>query len=215
LILYDYWRSSAAHRVRIGLNLKGLAHTAEAVNLAPGKEQQFGDAYRAVNPQARIPALKTDAGVLTQSLAILEWLDEIHPDPAFLPRDPWTRAQVRAFALLVACDIHPLTNTAVSGRLKAQFGAGDEALGDWRRHWIALGLAALEAQLTHRPRSSFAFGAQPTLADICLVPQMASARRFQVDLSAFPRLLAVDANALALPAFATAAPENQKDATRS
>ena len=210
--LYDYWRSSAAYRVRIGLNLKGLRYDQVSISLAPGKEEQLLPAYRAVNAQARVPALDTPQGVLTQSLAILDWLDETHPEPPFLPAEPWARAQVRAFALAVACDIHPLNNSSVLARLKSQFGADDAAVGDWYRHWISVGFAALEQQAAARGDSAFAFGEQPTLADICLVPQMANARRFHTDLAPFPRLCAWDERARALPAFAVAAPENQKDA---
>ena len=215
LKLYDFWRSSAAYRVRIGLNLKGLAYEAVPVNIAPGADEHLAPAYRGKNPQARIPALETEAGVLTQSLAILDWLDEAYPDPPFLPADPWARARARAFALTVACDIHPLNNTSVLGRLKAQFGADEAAIGEWYRHWIALGFEALEAQLKPRPHTQFAFGDTPTLADICLVPQCYNARRFKLDVARFPRLAAIDEAARAHPAFEKAAPENQKDAVKT
>jgi len=211
LMLYDYWRSSAAYRVRIGLNLKALAYESVPINLLPGKDEQFCKAYRTINPQARVPALKAQAGVLTQSLAILEWLDETHPLPPFLPSDAWTRAQIRAFALLIACDIHSLNNLSVLGRLNVQFAADEEAVGEWYQHWISLGFTTLEAQLAQRPETPFAFGDQPTLADICLVPQMTNARRFKTDLAPFPRLVAVDLCARTHPAFVRAAPENQMD----
>jgi maleylpyruvate isomerase len=210
LKLYEYWRSSASYRVRIGLNLKGVAAEIVPINILPGKDEQFAAAHRDKNPQARVPFVETDDGVLTQSLAILDWLDETYPEPPFLPADPWARAGVRAFAFAIACDIHPLNNLAVLSRLRRQFGADDEAIAQWYMHWIALGFAALEKELSARPASAFAFGEAPTLADICLVPQMANARRYpQLDLAPFPRLLAIDERARAHPAFAAAAPENQ------
>jgi maleylpyruvate isomerase len=215
LKLYDYWRSSAAYRVRIGLNLKGVAYDVAPVNIAPGKSEQFGAAFRAINPQGRVPALQTERGVLTQSLSILVWLDQTYPEPRFVPADSWEGAQVRAFALTIGCDIHPLNNLAVLGRLRTQFGADEAAIGSWYLHWIAEGFAALEAQLAARAETAFAFGDAPGLADICLVPQMANARRFNADLAHYPRLAAIDARARAHPAFAKAAPENQKDAATS
>jgi maleylacetoacetate isomerase len=214
LRLYDYWRSSAAYRVRIGLNLKGLAYESLAVNLAPGVEEHLSPAYCEINPQGRVPMLQAAAGRLTQSLAILEWLDETHPDPPLLPADPWTRAQARAFALVVACDIHPLGNPSTAKQLTEQFEAGAAELQAWRERWFGAGLAVLEQRLADRPASAFAFGDQPSLADICLVPQMYNCRRFNIDLSPFPRLVAVTAAAEAHPAFAAAAPERQPDAVR-
>ncbi len=215
LKLYDYWRSSAAYRVRIGLNLKGVAYEAAPINIAPGKDEQRSDAYRAANPQMRVPALETPRGVLTQSLAILDWLDATYPEPPFLPSDPWEAAQTRAFALTIANDIHPLNNLAPLGYLRANFGADEAAIEDWYRHWIRIGFEALETQLAARAPTPYTFGHEPTLADICLVPQCANARRFKLDLSAFPRLAALDASARAHPAFVKAAPENQKDAVKA
>ncbi|HWA00015.1 MAG TPA: maleylacetoacetate isomerase [Caulobacterales bacterium] len=214
LTLYDYWRSSAAYRVRIGLRLKGVGYEAEPVNILPGKDEQFG-AYASKNPQARVPALETEAGVLGQSLAILDWLEETYPAPSFYLGDAWTRAQIRAFALTICCDIHPIDNLSVLARLRAQFGADDAAIASWYVHWIAQGFAALEAQLAKSPEAAFAFGPAPTLADICLVPQVANSRRYKMDLSPYPRLAALDQRARAHPAFAAAAPENQKDAVTS
>lgn len=214
LKLYDYWRSSAAYRVRIGLNLKGAAYEAVPVNIAPGKDEQKADAFRAKNPQMRVPALQTEHGVLTQSLAILSWLDTVYPDPPFLPADPWRAVQARAFALTIATDIHPLNNLAPLGYLRESFGADDAAIGDWYRHWIAQGFDALEAQLATRPQTPFVFGDAPTIADICLVPQCANARRFKFDFAPYPRLAALDEHCRAHPAFAKAAPENQKDAQK-
>lgn len=214
LKLYDYWRSSAAYRVRIGLNLKGVAYQSVPVNIAPGKDEQKADTFRGKNPQMRVPALETEHGVLTQSLAILSWLDSVYPEPPFLPADPWAAVQARAFALTIATDIHPLNNLAPLALLRDKFGADEEAIADWYRHWIRLGFEALEAQLAAMPRADFAFGAAPTIADICLVPQCANARRFKLDMSAFPRLAACDEHAQTHSAFAAAAPENQKDAVK-
>ena len=214
LKLYDYWRSSAAYRVRIGLALKGVAYESIAVNIGPGADENLRPEYRAVNPQARIPALETPQGVLTQSLAMLDWLDETYREPPFMPSDPWARAQVRSFALTIATDIHPLNNSSVLGRLRAQFSADEAAIGDWYRHWISVGFAALEAQAAQRSQTPFAFSDAPMLADICLAPQMANARRFKTDLAPFPRLVAIDERARAHPAFIKAAPENQKDAVK-
>jgi maleylpyruvate isomerase len=213
LKLFDYWRSSAAYRVRIGLNLKGVDYESIPVNL--GKDEQFGERYRAVNPQMRVPALETPHGLLTQSLAILEWLDAIYPEPKLVPADATLAAQVRAFALTIACDIHPLNNLSVLNRLKLEFSTNDDHVGEWYRHWIKAGFAALEHQAEQRPQSPFAFGDAPTLADVLLVPQMANARRFKTDLAPFPRLLAWDERARALPAFAKAAPEAQQGAAKA
>ncbi len=214
LALYDYWRSSAAYRVRIGLKLKGVEYDALPINILPSKDEQFGADFTAKNPQARVPALETGQGMLTQSLAILEWLDETYVVPPFLPSDPWKAAQVRAFAQTIACDIHPLNNLAAIGRLRSQLGADDAAIASWFVHWIARGFAALETELSRAHATAFAFGDTPTLADICLVPQMANARRYKMDLSPYPRLLAIDETARAHPAFAAAAPEMQKDAIK-
>lgn len=215
LKLCDYWRSSAAYRVRIGLNLKGLVYESIPVNIAPGKDEQFAQNYRTKNPQMRVPALETPHGVLTQSLAILDWLEAAYPTPSFFPADPWAAAQARAFALTIATDIHPLNNLAPLAYMREKFGADEAAIGDWYRHWIKLGFEALEAQLALRPATDFAFGAAPTIADICLVPQCANARRFKLDFAPFPRIAAIDEYCRAHPAFIRAAPENQKDAVKS
>lgn len=212
--LYDYGRSSAAYRVRIGLNLKGIEYESVPVNIAPGKDEQFLPGYRAKNPQMRVPALETPRGVLTQSLAILDWLEQTYPEPSFLPVDAWEAAQVRAFALTIATDIHPLNNLSVLNRLRLEFSTSDDHVAEWYRHWIRVGFGALEHQSAARPQTPYAFGGAPTLADICLVPQMANARRYDVDLSTFPRLVAWDEHARAQPAFARAAPENQKGANK-
>lgn len=210
LKLYDYWRSSAAYRVRIGLNLKGVAYQSVPINLL--KDEQSAASYRAVNPQGRVPALETPRGLITQSLAILDFLDATYPEPRFVPKDAWARAQVLSFALTISADIHPLNNLSALGRLESQFGADKAAVAAWYLHWIEAGFIALEAQLGARPQTAFAFGDEPTLADICLVPQCVNARRFKFDFTKTPRLAAIDARARAHPAFEKAAPENQPDA---
>jgi maleylacetoacetate isomerase len=208
--LYTYFRSSAAYRVRIGLNLKGLRHEAVPIHLVKDGGRHLQPAYRAVNPQARVPALALDDGtVLTQSLAILDYLDETHPDPPLLPADPLMRARVRAAALLVACDIHPLVNSGILRKLRGDFGADDAVINAWYAHWIIEGCTALEQLIAPGP---YAFGDQVTLADLCLVPQVYNARRFKVPLEAFPKIVAVEAACLHLPAFAAASPEQQPDA---
>jgi maleylacetoacetate isomerase len=214
LKLYDYWRSSAAYRVRIGLNLKGADYESVPINILPGTDEQMREPYRSKNPQMRVPALETEQGLLTQSLAILVWLDQTYPEPRFTPADPWLGAQVRAFALTIGCDIHPLNNTSVITRIKLEFSADDAHVGEWYRHWIKLGFNALEHQAEQRAETPYAFGDEPGLADIMLVPQMANARRFDTDLSPFPRLVAWDERARKHPAFIKAAPENQKDAPK-
>jgi len=215
LKLYDYWRSSAAYRVRIGLHLKGVAFESIPINIMPGVDEQMREPYRSKNPQMRVPALETEQGLLTQSLAILVWLDQTYRDNPFVPADPWASAQVRAFALTIGCDIHPLNNTSVLTRIKLEFSASDDHVGEWYRHWIKLGFNALEHQVAAHPDTKHVFGDEPGLADIMLVPQMANARRFNTDLSPFPRLAQWDENARKHPAFIKAAPENQKDAVKA
>jgi maleylacetoacetate isomerase len=212
LRLYDYWRSGAAYRLRIGLHLKGVAYEAIPVNIF--KDEQFGD-YKTKNPQARVPAIETERGIIGQSLALLEWLEETHPKPALLPADPWERAEVRAFAQTIVSDVHPFGNLSPVVYLREHFAANDEAVRAWAAHWNTRGFAALEAEQARRPERAFCFGDAPGLADICLIPQMTGARRYNVDLSAFPRLSAIDERARAHPAFIKAAPENQKDAVKS
>ena len=213
LKLFDYWRSSAAYRVRIGLNLKGVAYESHPIDLV--KDEQFGAAYRAINPQMRVPALETERGLITQSLAILGWLENTYPANPFMPSDPWDAAQVRAFALTIATDIHPLNNTSVIARIKLEFSAPEDHVGEWYRHWIKLGFSALEHQAQQRAATPYAFGDAPSLADIVLVPQMANARRFKTDLTPFPRLVAWDEKARQHPAFIKAAPENQPGAVKA
>jgi maleylacetoacetate isomerase len=210
MILYGYFRSSAAYRVRIALNLKGLPHDFREVHLRRG--DQTATAFLAVNPQGLVPALEVGGRVLTQSLAIVEWLDETYPEPRLLPADRDLRARVRAFAQVIACDVHPLQNLRILRYLKRQYGEEQDGLDAWCRHWVGAGLAACEALVAREPAAEFAFGAAPGLAEICLVPQMFSADRFGVDLAPFPRLRRLRAACEALPAFAAAHPSVQPDA---
>jgi maleylpyruvate isomerase len=207
--LHGYFRSSAAYRVRIALNLKGLG--AEHLPHHLRKGEQCAPAYLAINPQGLVPALENDAGaVLTQSVAIIEWLDETHPHPPLLPKDILQRAKVRAFALAIACDTHPVQNLKVLARLR-ELGLPEEKVQDWAAWVNREGLSACETLIRAEP-GPFCFGDVPTLADLCLVPQLANARRSGVDVTAYPRLLEAEAAAKALPAFANAAPEKQPDA---
>ncbi len=208
--LYTYFRSSAAYRVRIALELKGIAWEPAFVHLLREGGQQHKPDYAALSPMRLVPALVTDEGaVLTQSLAILEWLEETHPTPALLPADPVQRAQVRAFAATIACDIHPIGNLRVLRYLKREMGQSQEAIDTWYRHWIDVALPALEAMAGEGP---FCYGLAPTLADVYLVPQLFNARRYNCDLGTFPRLLRAEAACQALPAFQAAAPAAQPDA---
>jgi maleylacetoacetate isomerase len=209
--LHGYWRSSAAYRVRIALALKGVAYESIEVNLVAG--DQNGDAYRARNPQGLVPALEIDGTVIGQSLAIIDWLDATWPEPPLVPRDPLARAQVLAQALVIAADVHPIDNLRVLRRLTEQFGADQPAKDAWYRHWIAEGFTALETMAGAGMNSGpFLGGEAPNLADVCLVPQMYNARRFDVPLDAYPRLVAADAAAQAVPAIAAVAPERVKPA---
>jgi maleylpyruvate isomerase len=208
--LYSYFRSSAAYRVRIAFNLKGLGYDMIPIHLQKEGGINRKPAYRAINPQMRVPALKLDSGeLLTQSLAIIEYLDEVHPHPPLLPRDPVERAQVRAMAQLIACDIHPLNNVAPLRYLKNVLGQDQEKIDAWYHHWIIEGFEALETMVEPGP---YAHGGEVTLADLCIVPQIANARRLKVPLDRFPRLVAVDKACAELPAFEAARPENQADA---
>jgi maleylpyruvate isomerase len=207
--LHGYFRSSAAYRVRIALNLKGLSAQHLPHHLRKG--EQCAPSYLAINPQGLVPTLEDEAGaILTQSLAIIEWLDETHPQPPLLPKDPLSRARVRAFAMAIACDTHPVQNLKVLARLR-QLGLPEEEVTEWAAWANREGLSACETLIAGEP-GPFCFGAAPTMADLCLVPQLANARRFGVDLKTFPRLLQAEAAAKALKAFADAAPERQPDA---
>lgn len=204
-VLYDYWRSSAAYRVRIALNLKGIAYRSVPINLL--ESEQLSDDYRALNPQGLVPALAIDGHLLTQSLAIIDYLDATRLEPAILPGDPLLRARTLARAHVIAADTHPVQNLRVGKRLRSAFGADDQAVQEWSKHWIDLGFAALEADA---PDEGLFGGANPDLADICLVPQMANARRFKVEIELYPKLERIDAALRELPAFAAAAPEAVK-----
>jgi maleylpyruvate isomerase len=205
MILHGYWRSGTSYRTRIALNLKGLTYDQAPVDLRTG--DQHSDAFLTLNPQGLVPALEVDGQVLTQSPAILEWLEERFPEPPLLPTGLGERAQVRAMAALVACDIHPLNNLRVLKAIKALGGAAN----DWAAGWIRPGFDALEA-LIARHGDGWAFGDTPTLADCCLVPQVYSARRFEVDVSAWPRIAGIEARAAGHPAFQAAHPDAQPDA---
>jgi maleylpyruvate isomerase len=207
--LHGYFRSSASYRVRIALNLKGLSADHLSHHLRKG--EQCAPAYLAINPQGLVPTLENDAGaVLTQSLAIIEWLDETHPEPRLLPKDVLQRAKVRAFAMALACDTHPVQNLKVLARLR-ELGLPEEKVTGWAAWANREGLSACETLIAHE-EGPFCFGAKPTLADLCLVPQLANARRFGVDVAAYPRLLEAEAAAKNLAAFTDAAPERQPDA---
>jgi len=208
--LFTYFRSSAAYRVRIALNLKGLPYEMVSIHLTKDGGRQHTPEFRTVNPQMRVPALALASGdVITQSLAIIEYLDETHPQPPLLPADPLARAKVRAMAQLIACDIHPLNNTSPLRYLKRELKHEQAEIDAWYHHWILQGFTALEAMLGPGP---YAFGARVTLADLCLVPQVANAQRLKVPLDGFPKIVAADAACLKLPAFDKARPENQPDA---
>lgn len=207
--LHDYWRSTASYRVRIALNLKGLAYDRAPHDLRRAEQRE--EAYLALNPQGLVPALETGSWVLTQSLAILEWLEETYPEPPLLPPDPDDRAIVRAMAAIVACDIHPLNNLRVLDTLRGPLRASEDQVLAWISRWIGDGFAALEP-LVARHGGRFAFGDTPTYADCCLVPQLYSAERFGVDVSAFPRLRGVSAAARDLPEVSAAQPNLQPGA---
>ena len=225
--LYTYFRSSAAWRVRIALNLKGLPYEAVPVHLVRNGGEQLQHAYRAINPSALVPSLQDEGAMgamgamsamgatgatITQSMAIIEYLEETHPAPPLLPGAPLERARVRALAQMIACDIHPVNNLRVLRYLVRELGVSDEAKNAWYRHWICEGFAAFEAQLGLGPAGRFCHGDTPTLADCLLVPQVYNAQRFDVDLMPYPRIVAIDAACARLPAFAAAHPARQDDA---
>jgi maleylacetoacetate isomerase len=208
--LYSYFRSSAAYRVRIALNLKGIAYETVSVHLVKDGGHNRRPEYRAVNPQMRVPALVIGSGeVLIQSPAIIEYLDETHPDPPFLPKEPVARAKARALADIVACDIHPLNNVSPLRYLKRAMHQEQAAIDAWYHHWVTEGFEALEALLEPGP---YCCGSAVTIADIFMVPQVNNARRLKVPLDKFPKIVAIEAACLALPAFDRARPENQPDA---
>lgn len=213
LQLYTYFRSSAAYRVRIALNLKGLAYQSIPVHLLKNGGEQLHEGYRAINPAALVPALKDGDIVLTQSLAILEYLEETHPQPALLPRDAAGRARVRALALAVACDVHPLNNLRVLKYLSKTLHVSDDAKTQWYRHWSQQGLEVMEKHLAHESETGdFCHGNMPTLADCCLIPQVFNAQRFEVDLTPYPTVQRIAAHCAQLPPFIAAHPAQQPDA---
>lgn len=208
--LYSFFRSSAAYRARIALNLKGVSYEIVPVHLSKDGGKHRLEAFRSINPQMRVPVLVTATGpVLVQSLAIIDYLDETYRDPPLLPTDPVARAHVRAVAQIIACDIHPLNNTAPLNYLKGPLGHDQATIIAWYAHWIQIGFEAVEALIKPGP---YAFGDQVTIADLTIVPQVHNARRFNVPLEKFPKLVAVDANCQKLPAFERARPDNQPDA---
>ena len=213
LTLYDYYRSSACYRVRIALNLKNLSYDVVPVHLLNNGGEQFSATYLALNPQALVPSLMVDENVLTQSLAIIEYLDETHPAPALLPDNPLLKAKVRAFAMTIAADIHPLNNLRVVQYLTEHFKMDETQKLAWFHHWMRKGFSALEQQLVkNKSNGDFCFGATPTLADICLVPQLYNARRFQCDVSDFPTLCRIDQHCQQLTAFKNAQPLTKESA---
>ena len=211
--LYTFFRSSASYRVRIALNLKGISYEQAPIHLRRAGGEQLTAAYKAINPQALVPALEDGGRILTQSLAIIEYLEEKYPNRSLLPKDPADKALVRSMALVIACEVHPIQNLRVLQYVKREYNQSDEQVNRWARHWIDLGLAALEQMIVAQAkRGRFCFGDSPTLADICLVPQLGNARRFGCDLSRYPAIMEIEKNCTALPAFADAAPERQPDA---
>lgn len=213
LTLYSYFRSSAAFRVRIALGLKGLKADMRFIHLLKDGGAHHGSDYKKINPLQLVPSLVDHGQVISQSLAILEYLEEQVPEPPLLPRDAGARARVRQIALSIACDIHPLNNLRVLQYLKSNLDADDQARIGWQQNWMALGFGALETLLRDDPATgTFCHGDMPSFADICLVPQMTNARRVQLDLSPYPTLLGIEEAAYRLPAFVAARPENQPDA---
>ena len=211
--LYTYFRSSAAYRVRIALNLKGLAYDALPVHLLRNGGEQLSDAYRAINPSTLLPTLEDDGNIIGQSLAIIEYLEETRPQTPLLPSDAPGRARVRSLALTVAADTHPLGNLRVLKYLKGDLGLSEEVKLAWQQHWLRTGLATLESLLASDPQTGrYCHGDAPTLADCCLVPQVFSAQRFQVDMTPYPTIMRIHASCAALPAFQQAHPSQQPDA---
>jgi maleylacetoacetate isomerase len=199
--------------VRIALNLKGLSYEQVPIHLRRGGGEQFTTSYKQINPQSLLPTLENEGRYLTQSLAIIEYLEEQHPQPPLLPKNAADRALVRSMALVIACEVHPIQNLRVLNYVKKEYNQTDEQVNRWAQHWIDLGLASLEQMISAQTaRGKFCFGDNPTLADICLIPQLGNARRFGCDLSRYPNIMSIEEVCLAIPAFAEAAPEKQPDA---
>jgi maleylacetoacetate isomerase len=212
-VLYGYFRSSAAFRARIALNLKGIKPELHFIHLLKDGGQQHTPEYRTLNPQKLIPALSHDGHTITQSLAIIEYLNEIVPEPPLLPPDAYGRARCREIAYAIACDIHPVNNLRVAQYIKRTFKTQDEDVFSWQRHWITVGFDALEKMLAPSPDTGkFCHGDAATIADICLIPQIANARRVNLDIETWPTLARIEAHALMHPAFDAALPKNQPDA---
>jgi maleylacetoacetate isomerase len=210
VILNSYWRATSAYRLRIALNLKGLAYETHSVHLVKNGGEQHSPAYRAINPQGRVPSLVLENGeVLIQSPAIIEWLEETHPSPPLLPKDPMQRARIRAVAAIIGCDIHPLGNVAPLNYLRKNFGADDAACAAWVNNWVTQGFTAIEALIEG---GDYCFGKAPGLADVYLVPQVFAARRFKVPLDQFPKIVHAADHCTSLDPFVRAAPQNQPDA---
>lgn len=211
--LYTFFRSSASYRVRIALHLKNIPYDQAPIHLRRGGGEQLTAAYKAINPQGLVPALEDNGKILTQSLAIIEYLEEKYPKPPIFPADPADKALVRSMAMVIACEVHPIQNLRVLNYVKATYNQTDAQVNQWAQHWIDLGLAALEQMILAQPkRGKFCFGDAPTLADICLVPQLGNARRYGCDLAKHPTIVEIEKSCMALPAFADAAPEKQPDA---
>ncbi len=209
LTLYDYFRSSACFRVRIALNLKGLSYEKQTVHLVKDGGEQLSAEYKKINPQALVPTLLADKKPLTQSLAIIEYLDEVYPQPALLPADPYLKAVARSLALSIAADLHPLNNLRVMKFLTTELEVSEDKKNQWYQHWLKLGLSALEQQLSVLPTTGkFCFGDIPGLVDLCLVPQVYNARRYHCDMSAYPLITRIDAHCQAHPAFIAAWPND-------
>jgi maleylpyruvate isomerase len=211
--LYTFFRSSASYRVRIALNLKGIVYEQVPIHLRRGGGEQLQATYKAINPQALVPTLEDNGRILAQSLAIIEYLEEKYPRVPLLPEEPADKALVRSMALVIACEVHPIQNLRVLNFLKNEYHQTDEQVNQWAQHWISLGFTALEQMIVAQPsRGHFCFGDTPTLADICLVPQLGNARRYGCDVSRYPTILAIENACMALSAFVDAAPEKQPDA---
>ncbi len=209
--LYTFFRSSASFRVRIALNLKGLSYDQAPIHLRRGGGEQLMAAYKSINPQALVPALEDNGKILTQSLAIIEYLEEKYPNPPLLPADPADKAFVRSMALVIACEVHPIQNLRVLNHVKATYSQTDAQVNQWAQHWIDLGLSALEQMILGQPqRGKFCFGDAPTLADICLIPQLGNARRYGCDLSKYPTILEIEKTAWQCPPLPTPHRKNSR-----